>query len=595
MGAEVWILLAASALALQIVTVVMRREHKAELPYLALVAVDLAILVFVTATHRESSLAGKVAASLAAVMVLAPRFIERWERNAFGRDDLQAALRASKLRELIVPGLGSTRRRRQIANLIEARQGGAAQVLRRLDDEMAKTRDRDDVTTLVLERATVLFMAGRYRECIDAAAKLGPTWPAEHPVLGVYLVRAHAELGEFAEAVDVLQAVERGPASRDPGALGLLTQARLTLLAFAGRQADVDRLLAGEARMLISTRAREFLHDVARDHAAVAAPAELGAALDGVAARAAESARPLVRPRRAARVTVAMLVAIGAVAAAMLHGHILAEPQASTLVRWGALWRPAVNAGEWWRVFTAMMLHGNWEHLLVNGYALFMLGRFCEEVFGPLRYFVTYVAGGLAGAAASTLNTQQAGLSVGASGAIMGLLGALIVVLILRRGTWPEAWRRALLWNLVLLGAIQIFIGFQLPMVDNAAHVGGMLGGGAMALVVAPGGLIGRSTAARAVLVALALVFAGGFAWAGVMTARTTLTHTMIDRIPQKLAAAGERMWRVPVYWERDDEHDVVYDPYFVEDGMMLPSHAPLKDPELQRILDLIAKNAPSP
>src|SRR6185369_14044699 len=128
MGAEVWILLAASALALQIITVVMRREHKTELPYLALVALDLGVLVFTIATHRQSSLAGKVAASLAVVMVLAPRLIERLERNAFGRDDLAAALRAAKLRELVVPGLGATRRRRQIANLIEARKGGAAQV-----------------------------------------------------------------------------------------------------------------------------------------------------------------------------------------------------------------------------------------------------------------------------------------------------------------------------------------------------------------------------------------------------------------------------------------------------------------------------------
>src|SRR6476619_4406895 len=104
----------------------MRREHKAELPYLALVVADLAVLVFVTATHRQASLAGKVAASLAAVMVLAPRLIERLERNACAREDLAAALRAAKLRELVVPGLGATRRRRQIANLIEARQGGAA-------------------------------------------------------------------------------------------------------------------------------------------------------------------------------------------------------------------------------------------------------------------------------------------------------------------------------------------------------------------------------------------------------------------------------------------------------------------------------------
>jgi hypothetical protein len=69
----------------------------------------------------------------------------------------------------------------------------------------------------------------------------------------------------------------------------------------------------------------------------------------------------------------------------------------------------------------------------------------------------------------------------------------------------------------------------------------------------------------------------------------------MVERIPQKLAAAGERMWRVPAYWEHDDEHDVVYDPYFADGGMILPSHAPPKDEALRRILDLIAKNAPSP
>ncbi len=596
MGAEVWILLAASALALQLVTVVMRREHKAELPYLGLVVADLGVLLFVTATHREGSLTGMVAASLAAVMVLAPRLIERLERGAFARDNLPAALRAAKLRELVVPGLGSTRRRRQIANLIEARAGGAAQVLRRLDDELAATRDKNELTTLLIERATVLFMAGRYRECIDTAQKLGAAWPAEHPVLGVYLVRAHAELGEVAEAIAVLEAVERGPAGRDPAALGLLTQARLTLLAFAGRQADVDRLLASDARFLVSDRAREFLHDTARDRAAAGASLPAAAAtLDAVAARAADSARPLVRPRKNARVTFALLVAIVAVHVAMMHGRVLAETHTATIIRWGALWRPAVHAGEWWRLLTVLFLHEGWLHLLVNAYALFMLGRFCEEVFGPLRFFVTYVVGGLAGAAASTLNAQQPGLSVGASGAIMGLLGALIVVLILRRGAWPEAWRRALLWNLVLLGAIQIFIGFQLAIVDNAAHIGGTIGGAAAALVVAPGGLLGRSTTARALLATVAALFLVGFAWAGVATARTSLERTIVERIPQKLATAGERIWRVPEYWERDAEKDVLYDFYFAEDGLVLPARQPPTDPVLAHLLDRIAKNAPSP
>ena len=314
-----------------------------------------------------------------------------------------------------------------------------------------------------------------------------------------------------------------------------MTQARLTLLAFAGRQADVDRLLASDARYLVSERARAFLHDTARDRAALASDA-LTPTLDAVAARAADSARPLVRPRRAARVTVALIVANAVVAAVMLHGRLLDDPSAATLIRWGALWRPAVvEGGERWRLLSAMFLHGGWLHLVFNLYALFMLGRFCEEVFGPLRYFITYVAGGLAGAAASTLNTHQPGLSVGASGAIMGLLGAMIVVLILRRGAWPEAWRRALLWNLVLLGAIQIFIGFQLAMVDNAAHIGGTLGGGAMALIVAPGGLLGRSTVARAFLAVVAVALLGAFAWAAIATARTTLEHSVVERIPQSL------------------------------------------------------------
>ena len=240
-------------------------------------------------------------------------------------------------------------------------------------------------------------------------------------------------------------------------------------------------------------------------------------------------------------------------------------------------------------------MHEGLLHLAVNGYALFMLGRFCEEIFGPLRFFVTYVLSGLAGAAASTLNTYQAGLSVGASGAIMGLLGAIIVVLILRRGARPEVWRRALLWNLVLLGAIQIFIGFQLAVVDNAAHIGGMLGGGAVALVVAPGGLIGRSTAARALLAVIAAACLVAFAYAAVATARSPLEHTIVERIPQRPAHAGERIWIVPAYWQRDDDKDLLYDPYLAPDGMILPPRERPKDPTLAHLLDRIAKNAPSP
>ncbi len=331
MDAVVWILVAASALALQIVTVVMRREHKSELPYLGLLVADLGVLVFVAATHQESSLAGKVAASLAAVMVLAPRLCDRLERGAFAREDLSGALRAAKLRELVVPGLGSTRRRRQIANLIEARDGGVAQVLRRLDEELGRTRNGDEITTLVVERSTALFMAGRFSECIDAAAKLGSAWPSEHPVLGVYLVRAHAALGELAEAIAVLEAVDlqtrrvairahAGPA--DPGAADAARLRRSssptsTTCSPASAPLDVD------------LRASEFLHDTAaRSHCGVAGRRDR-AALDGVASRAApRSARPAraQRQRRGARLRRARWCATGLVAILVQHGHLRVDP-----------------------------------------------------------------------------------------------------------------------------------------------------------------------------------------------------------------------------------------------------------------------------
>lgn len=574
---EVAVLLAASALALQLTSLAVRRELRSELPYAALLVGDLLLLVFAHATGRDGALAGWLGTALAAVMVFGPRVADGMERRAFARDDLGAALRAAKLHELLMPGLASTRRRRQLANLVEARAGGAAQVLRRLDAELADAHGDDAITTILIERATVLFMAQRYRECIDAVAKLPSTWPEQHPVLAVYLVRAHAELGELDAAARVLTGVERGVAGRDPAMLGLLTQARLTLLAFAARQADVDRLVDGAARPLLSARARRFLHETARDRAGAVVAPELGATLDGIAARAGEAPPPLLRARRPARVTLALVVANVAVAA--LVGHVWTGAPAATIIRDGALFRPAVEAGEWWRALTAMFLHEGGAHLLINMYALFMLGRFCEEVFGPTRYFVTYVAGGLMGALGSTLNTQQAGLSVGASGAIMGLLGALIVILILRRGTWPETWRRALLWNLVLLGALQIYIGFQLPMIDNAAHVGGMLGGGAMALLVAPGGLVGKSAAARALVLALAVAALVAIVWAGVKVARTPLEATW-RKLPKKSITVDGKRCDVPTYWEKD-EHGVWFDPYLGDDA--------------GRFVDCIAKTPPAP
>jgi len=102
-------------------------------------------------------------------------------------------------------------------------------------------------------------------------------------------------------------------------------------------------------------------------------------------------------------------------------------------------------------------------------------------------------------------------------------------------------------------------------------------------------------TTAKAILAVVSAACIAAFVWAAVATARTPLPRSMLDHIPQKVANAGDRLWRVPQYWEHDDSKDVLYDPYFAEDGLILPPHEAPKDPELARILEQIAKNAPSP
>jgi rhomboid protease GluP len=133
-----------------------------------------------------------------------------------------------------------------------------------------------------------------------------------------------------------------------------------------------------------------------------------------------------------------------------------------------------LQQGEWWRLLTSMFLHGGFVHVLLNGWALYQLGALYELAVGSSRMLLVYVLAGLAGSAASLLWTQ--GLSVGASGAIFGVLGAMIAFL-LRRRERLTPFARSLLSQLVAWAVINIFFGFTFPMIDNAAHLGGCAAG----------------------------------------------------------------------------------------------------------------------
>lgn len=138
----------------------------------------------------------------------------------------------------------------------------------------------------------------------------------------------------------------------------------------------------------------------------------------------------------------------------------------------------AVN-GEWWRLVSAAFLHGSFLHIAFNMYVLFALGPTLERILGHGRYLALYLLAALGGGVASYVFSDLRTVSVGASGAIFGLMGALVVA--------GRRLKYDITQVLVLLG-INVVIGFIAPGVDWRAHLGGLVTGAAVAaiMVVAP-------------------------------------------------------------------------------------------------------------
>ena len=141
------------------------------------------------------------------------------------------------------------------------------------------------------------------------------------------------------------------------------------------------------------------------------------------------------------------------------------------LIRFGAMYSPLVLRGEYWRFVTPMFLHVGLMHLAFNSYALYNLGGLAERIYGRYRFVIIYGAAGVCGSFFSFLFTRA--VSAGASGAIFGLLGALLYFGRKR----PGVFRRGFTANLITILLINLFIGFSNPGIDNFAHMGGLVGG----------------------------------------------------------------------------------------------------------------------
>lgn len=198
----------------------------------------------------------------------------------------------------------------------------------------------------------------------------------------------------------------------------------------------------------------------------------------------AEARKSAPRVRSAIRATAPVVTTILVVNAIFFLGQIFSDQVTRFLI----LDKIAVANGDYYRLLTVMVLHGGALHILLNSYILWIYGPQVEQAFGPLRFAVAYVVSGVF-ASATSYAFGSCHPSVGASGAIFGIVGALLAYLYNRRSS---AFVGQYLRNIMTFVALNLFLGFAIPGIDNFAHIGGLVGG------IAIGSAFDRGEAVRA-------------------------------------------------------------------------------------------------
>ncbi len=193
----------------------------------------------------------------------------------------------------------------------------------------------------------------------------------------------------------------------------------------------------------------------------------------GKAARKLRGPRPVVQAQRrmsttfapVTRVLIAINVAIYLIT--VVQGAGLNSPGGSLFFKW-VLDGPDVKAGGWWRLLTAAFLHENIIHIGLNMLSLWFIGPAVEHYLGRARFISLYLVGGLAGSAGALLQAPFI-YTVGASGAIFGILGALLIL------EWQATGRfagQAMTWIV-----INLVFSFTVPGISWGGHIGGLIGG----------------------------------------------------------------------------------------------------------------------
>jgi rhomboid protease GluP len=194
---------------------------------------------------------------------------------------------------------------------------------------------------------------------------------------------------------------------------------------------------------------------------------------------------PVVRP-------LVTYVLLGVIIVVFIADLVLTQLAGNRIVFiFGAQANQLIGAGQYWRLISPIFLHASLTHLAFNAYALYVLGRDTEGIYGHVWFTVIYFLSGIAGNVAWYV-LGSADPSVGASGAIFGLVGAEAAFFVMNRALFG-AYAKQRLMNVAVLVVINLIFGFTASGINNLAHLGGLAGGFLLGIAMAPKYAVGWS------------------------------------------------------------------------------------------------------
>ena len=160
----------------------------------------------------------------------------------------------------------------------------------------------------------------------------------------------------------------------------------------------------------------------------------------------------------------------------VLSGFDIQSPSSKDLLDWGGNFLP-YTVQQPLRLISAMFLHGGIVHIAFNMFALYQIGPLCERFYGKSGFLVIYTVGGVLGGIASLFFAAKNSVSIGASGAIFAIQGAIICAAMTKGEHLPPGAAKSLLNTMLVFVGISVFQGIVMPHIDNAAHFGGLVAG----------------------------------------------------------------------------------------------------------------------